>query len=292
MKGLRVLMLATIVLVAVAACSNEPQGGSSSTSGSSSSSAASGAAATSAVAPPAAIAEAGAISFCTAPPYPPAIFQENGEVKGSEVDIGNAIAATMGVKADWVVIGFDGFIAAVQGGKCDGYLGASTDTPERAQQVHFTDYVTVGRNYLVPKGNPKGINSESNLCGLSISLLVGTTEKEAVDNESTKCKAAGKPGIDVQVFDQDTAAGLALVTGKVDAYVSDSPGLVYYVNKDPDKFQLALTESVNPAPWGIATKKDNTELNDALQKAVDTIYADGTMQQILAKWGLSTIALK
>jgi polar amino acid transport system substrate-binding protein len=292
MKGLRVLMLAIIAMTVVAACSNEPQAGSGSSSNPGSSPATSAAGATPAVSPPADIAEAGAISFCTAPPYPPAIFQENGEVKGSEVDIGNAVAATMGVKADWVVIGFDGFIAAVQSGKCDGYLGASTHTPERAEQVHFTDYVTVGRNYLVPKGNPKGINSESDLCGLSISLLVGTTEKEAVDDESTKCTAAGKPAIDVQVFDQDTAAGLALVTGKVDAYVSDSPGLVYYVNKNPDKFQLALPESVNPAPWGIATKKDATELNDALQQAVDAIYADGTMQQILDKWGLSTIALK
>jgi ABC-type amino acid transport substrate-binding protein len=64
------------------------------------------------------------------------------------------------------------------------------------------------------------------------------------------------------------------------------------VNQDPDKFELALPESINPAPWGIATKLDNTELNDALQKAVDEIYADGTMTQILDTWGLSTIALK
>jgi polar amino acid transport system substrate-binding protein len=282
MKSLRVLVSVTIAAGALVACGNDTDG----TTGGSPSGAAA------AVTPPASIADAGEISFCTAPPYPPAIFEENGEVKGSEVDIGDAVAETMGVQAEWVVIGFDGFIAAVKSGKCDGYLGASTHTDERAEQVHFTDYVTVGRNYLVPKGNPKGIHSESDLCGLSISLLVGTTEKDAVDAESKKCEAAGEPGIDVQVFDQDTAAGLALVTGKVDAYVSDSPGLVYYVNQHPDKFELALPESIDPAPWGIATKLDNTELHDALQQAVDELYANGTMTEILDKWGLSTIALK
>lgn len=282
MKAVRVILPVMLTALALAACSN----GTGSSSGSSA-----GGGTNAEVTAPANIASAGKIAFCTAPPYPPAIFQENGQVKGSEVDIGDAIAKTMGVQADWVVIGFDGFIAAVQGGKCDGYLGASTDTPERAKQVHFTDYVTVGRNYLVPIGNPKGINSESDLCGLSISLLVGTTEKDAVDAESKKCTAAGKPAIDVQVFDQDATAGLALVTGKVDAYVSDSPGLVYYINKFPGKFQLALPQSIDPAPWGIATRKDNTALNDALQKAVDLIYSNGTMAQILKKWSLETIAL-
>jgi polar amino acid transport system substrate-binding protein len=283
MKAGRMILSVTLTALVLGACSN----------GTGSSSVSSTPGGTKAeVTPPANIAAAGKIAFCTAPPYPPAMFQENGQVKGSEIDIGDAIAKTMGVQSDWVVIGFDGFIAAVLGGKCDGYLGASTDTPERAKQVHFTDYVTVGRNYLVPVGNPKGISSESNLCGLSISLLVGTSEKAAVDAQSKICTAAGNPSIDVQVFDQDTAAGLALVTGKVDAYVSDSPGLIYYVNKYPGKFQLALPQSVDPAPWGIATRKDNTALNDALQKAVDLLYTNGTMQQILKKWNLATIALK
>jgi polar amino acid transport system substrate-binding protein len=283
MASRRMIVALALVSLVLGACSKATPSGSGPS--------ASGSGKQAAVTPPPSVAAAGKISFCTAPPYPPAIFQKGGQVMGSEVDIGDAIAASMGVQADWVIIGFDGFIAAVQGGKCDGYLGASTDTAERAQQVHFTDYVSVGRNYLVPAGNPKGINSEADLCGLSISLLVGTTEKDAVDAQSKTCVSEGKSPISVQVFDQDTAAGLALVTGKADAYVSDSPGLVYYVNKFPGKFQLALTQSVDPAPWGIATRKDDTALNNALQQAVAYIYSSGTMSKILTKWNLPTIAL-
>lgn len=238
--------------------------------------------------------EAGKIRFCTAPPYPPVIYQEGDKIMGSDADIGAAIGEKLGVDVEWVVIGFDGFIAAVQGDKCDGYLGASTHTEERAKQVHFTDYVNVGAQYLVRAGNPLGIRSESaeHLSGHAVSVLVGTTEKQALDELNAKLQAEGKPLIDIQVFNADTDAGMALVQDKVDAYGSDSPGLTFYLNKFPDQVELALPEPVRTKPWGIATRLDDTELHAALQATIDALYADGTMMQILEKWNLPDIALK
>jgi polar amino acid transport system substrate-binding protein len=244
------------------------------------------------ITPPARIKEAGVIKFCTAPPYPPVIYQEGDKVVGSDPDIGEAIAQKLGVKAEWVVIGFDGFIAAVQGGKCDGYLGASTHTEERAKQVHFTDYVNVGAQYLVKAGNPLSIKSESDLSGHAVSVLVGTTEKQTLDELNEKLKAEGKPVVDIQVFNADTDAGMALTQGKVDAYGSDAPGLAFYIDKFPGQFEYALPEPIRTKPWGIATRLDDKELHTALQAAVDALYADGTMMKILEKWKLSDIALK
>ncbi len=244
------------------------------------------------VAPPARIAEAGKISFCTAPPYPPVIYQEGDVIVGSDADIGAAIAAKMGVEVEWVVIGFDGFIAAVQSEKCDGYLGASTHTEERAEQVHFTDYVEVGTQYLVVAGNPLGIQSEEDFSGYAVSVLVGTTEKAALDEINTKLAAEGKPLIEIVVFNADTDAGMALTQDKVDAYGTDSPGLTFYLDKFPGAYQPALPEPVRRKPWGIATRLDDAELQAALQAAVDEMYADGTMMAILEKWNLTDIALK
>lgn len=238
------------------------------------------------------IAEAGKISFCTAPPYPPVIYQEGDQIVGSDADIGAAIAAKLGVEVEWVPIGFDGFIAAVQGGKCDGYLGASTHTPERAEQVHFTDYVEVGTQYLVPKGNPLGIESEEDFSGHSVSVLVGTTEKQALDDLNKKLESEGKPLIAIPIFNADTDAGMALTQGKVDAYGTDSPGLIFYLDKFPDQVEAALPEPVRRKPWGIATRLDDTELHAALEAAVDALYVDGTMMEILEKWNMTDIALK
>lgn len=237
------------------------------------------------------ISKAGEISFCTAPPYPPVIYQEGDKIVGSDADIGAAIAAKLGVEVEWVPIGFDGFIAAVQSKKCDGYLGASTHTPERAQQVHFTDYVEVGTQYLVPKGNPLGIRSEEDLSGHAVSVLVGTTEKQALDEHNQKLTAEGRPLIEIQVFNADTDAGMALTQGKVDAYGTDSPGLIFYLNKFPDQFEPALPEPARKKPWGIATRLDDTELHASLEAAVEALYADGTFIEILKKWNLTDIAL-
>jgi polar amino acid transport system substrate-binding protein len=244
------------------------------------------------IAVPNRIKEAGKISFCTAPPYPPVIYQEGDKIVGSDADIGAAIAEKLGVQVEWVVIGFDGFIAAVQGGKCDGYLGASTHTEERAKQVHFTDYVTVGTQYLVKAGNPLNIHSEEDLSGHSVSVLVGTTEKQALDEMNAKLKEQGKPPVDIQVFNADTDAGMALAQAKVDAYGTDSPGLKFYLDKFPGQFEPALSEPARKKPWGIATRQDDTELHAALQSAIDAMYADGTMSKILEKWKLTDIALK
>lgn len=244
------------------------------------------------IAIPSRIKDAGKISFCTAPPYPPVIYQEGDKIVGSDADIGSAIAEKLGVQVEWVVIGFDGFIAAVQGGKCDGYLGASTHTDERAKQVHFTDYVTVGTQYLVKGGNPLNIHSEEDLSGHSVSVLVGTTEKQALDEMNAKLKEQGKPPVDIQVFNADTDAGMALAQAKVDAYGTDSPGLKFYLDKFPGQFEPALSEPARKKPWGIATRRDDTELHAALQSAIDAMYADGTMMKILEKWKLTDIALK
>lgn len=244
-----------------------------------------------AITAPKRIQEAGKIRFCSAPPYPPVIYQEGDKVVGSDADIGSAIADKLGVGVEWIVIGFDGFIAAVQGAKCDGYLGASTHTEERAKQVHFTDYVTVGTQYLVRKGNPLNIHSEEDLSGHAVSLLVGTTEKQALDDLNVKLKEQGKPLIDLQVFNADTDAGMALTQDKVDAYGSDSPGLTFYLDKFPGQFETALAKPARAQPWGIATRLDDTELHTALQLAVDAMYSDGTMKKILEKWKLTDISL-
>jgi polar amino acid transport system substrate-binding protein len=288
MKVLRLLVV--VVVLALPACGDDEGGG---TGNGDTGAGGTGTTSGSDVTAPARIAEAGEIVFCTAPPYPPVIFQEGDEVKGSDIDIGDAIADKMGVQAEWVTIGFDGFIAAVQGGTCDGYLGASTHTEERAEQVHFTDYVTVGRQYLVPAGNPLDIHSQEDLCGTDVSVLIGTTEEQVLKELSdTYCESNGLERIDVKTFNVDTDAGLALVQDKVDAYGTDSPGLTFYINEYPDQFEYALDEPVDQAPWGIATRLDDTELNDALQQAVDAMYEDGTMCSILQEWGLEDIALQ
>src|SRR4029450_1643715 len=103
-------------------------------------------------------------------------------------------------------------------------------------------------------GNPKHITTVAALSGKSISVEVGTTNKDFLDAQSKLLQKRGKKPIKVVTFPKDTDAALALKTGKVDAYFGDSPVVAYYIEKDPKSFAFGVNP-VAPIPVGMAFRK-------------------------------------
>jgi polar amino acid transport system substrate-binding protein len=241
------------------------------------------------ITPPPNIKSAGKIVYCSDITYPPEEFYKKGTTQaiGSDIDIGTAIAKRMGVKAQFDNTGFDGIIAALLSNKCDAVISGMNDTPERAKQVFFVDYISVGQSLMVKTGNPEHISSLKSLSGKSVSVEVGTTNKDFLDAANKKLSKK----IEVVSFPHDTDAANALKTGKVDAYFGDSPVVAYYIAQDAASFGFAGSP-INPIPVGIAINKKNAAFKAAVQKAVNGMYADGSMKKILAKWKMSDFALK
>jgi polar amino acid transport system substrate-binding protein len=242
------------------------------------------------VTPPPSIKSAKQLLFCSDITYPPEEFYEGTKPVGSDIEIGNAIAAQMGVKASFQNTGFDGIIPALLGKKCDAVISGMNDTPARRKQVDFTDYLSVGQSFMVKKGNPEKITSIAGNAGKTVSVEVGTTNADFLIAQSKLLVKAGKKPITVKTFPKDTDAANALATGKVDAYFGDAPVVAYYVGKSPSQFEFG-GKAVNPISVGIATRKGDP-LTAAMKKAVAKLYADGTMKKILAKWKMSSTAMK
>jgi polar amino acid transport system substrate-binding protein len=228
--------------------------------------------------------------YCSDITYPPEEFYKGTTPAGSDIDIGTAIAKRLGMKAEFANTGFDGNIAALLGKKCDAIISGMNDTAARRKQVAFVDYLSVGQSLMVTKGNPHHIAKLADLSGKSVSVEVGTTNKGFLESESKKLKQAGKKSIQVVAFPKDTDAAAALKTGKVDAYFGDSPVVAYYISKD-SSFAFGGSP-INPIPVGIALRKSDTQLKAKVQKAVDGLYANGTMGKILSRWKMSAFALK
>jgi len=237
---------------------------------------------------PASIKSAGTLAFCSDITYPPEESYKAGTTtpEGSDIDIGTDIARRMGVKARFDNTGFDGIIAALLAKKCDAVISGMNDTPERRKQVAFVDYLKIGQSFMVRAGNPANISSVASLSGKSASVETGTTNKDYLDAQSKQLQSQGKKPIKVVTFPKDTDAANALKTDKVDAYFGDSPVVAYYVEKDPKSFTIGGSP-VNPIPIGIAIRKSDTELQSAVRKALDGMYADGTMNKILVRWLLT-----
>jgi polar amino acid transport system substrate-binding protein len=228
--------------------------------------------------------------FCSDIAYPPMEFFEGSDPVGADIDIGRAIAENLGREAEFSNIGFDGIIAAILGNQCDAIISSMNITPERSEQVDFVPYLEMGQSLVVPTGNPLGITSLESLCGIAVGAQVGTTFLEALEAASAACEEAGEEPINITGFPSDTDGILALQADRVDAHMTDSPVAAYYIAQAEGALEIG-GEVIDPILVGIAFNKENTELRDQVQTAVDELYADGTMTAILEEWQLQDFAL-
>jgi len=262
---------------------SQPAGGSAST-----------AASPVATVPDAELAFPGKLVVCIDIPYPPQeMFDDQGNPTGADPDIAAEIATRLGLQIQVENSVFDTIIAAVTGGKCDIIISAQNITADRLEQVNMIPYFKAGQAFVVAKGNPEGISEPLDLCGQSVAAESGTTEVDYVrgtgDYEgkglNKQCTDGGKPEVDMQEFQKDDQALLALSSGQVVAYFADSPIAGFYAAEQPDQFELSGV-TVEIANEGISVPKTKKGLAEGVLAALKSMADDGTYVEILTKYGL------
>jgi polar amino acid transport system substrate-binding protein len=213
-------------------------------------------------------------------------FQEGTQTPdGLDIDLAKALAEELGVTAEFTNTGFDGIIGALTAQRFDVLISAMTVTDERAQQIDFIPYFSAGTDILVPAGNPKNIQGVEDLSGLTVGVQIATIQVDQLQAANDELKAAGKPEINVLTFDQNPLAVEQLRTGRADAVIADSPIVANDARLSDGKLE-ALGLAIEAAPYGIGVRKGSTELKAAVEEALQTLEANGTYDEILAKWGL------
>jgi polar amino acid transport system substrate-binding protein len=246
---------------------------------------------------------AGRLTMCSDIPYPPQeFFDKNGDPTGSDIDLGTEIALRLGLKVSVENTVFDTIIAALQGNKCDMIISAQNITADRLKQVDMIPYFHAGQSFVVGKGNPSNIHATTDLCGKSVGVENGTTEADHLngtgdykpaDGLSNKCVAAGQQKIDVQAFAKDSDALLALQSGKVAAYFTDSPVAGYYTVQQPTLFEVVSGLILDDVKEGISVSKDSSKagIEAGVRKALQSMLDDGTYLNILKKYGVADDAI-
>jgi polar amino acid transport system substrate-binding protein len=238
------------------------------------------------------------LTYCSSISYPPEEFYRGVVTRGreirpkpvgSDIDIGREVAKRLDLTAAFLHREFSTIIADLLARKCDAIISGLSNTPARRAQVAFADYLVVGQSVMVRKDNPQRIRGPADLSGRSVSVERGTTDEAFLRRQSTRLEAAGKRSISIVAYSADTDAASALRKGKVDAYFGDSPVVAYYVARDRS---LAFAgRPVNPLPVGIAVRKGDPRLA-RIRAAIAAMYADGTMERVLARWNMTSFALK
>lgn len=239
---------------------------------------------------PAPLESGGDFVVCTDVPYPPAEFLEGNDFVGYEIDLMTEVADRLETTAVYEKTLFDAIIPALQSKKCDAIISSMNVTPEREKEVAFVPYMAVGQSLMVTAGEGEGIEDLDDLAGKAVAVQVGTTLKDALEAKSKELEGAGEDPIDVQTFPDAGAAAAALKSDKVDVFFGDSPVVAEYVVKDEQAFEFA-GEPIDPLDVGIALRTEDTELQEAVQSAVDEMYEDGTMLDILSRWNVEDFVL-
>ncbi|MBM6400686.1 ABC transporter substrate-binding protein [Phycicoccus sonneratiae] len=204
-------------------------------------------------------------------------------VIGMDVELFDAVAAKFGLKTEWVPSAFDSIILGTQSGKYDIGISSFTVNAEREQQATMVSYFTAGTQWVTKKGNPKGIDPED-ACGKNVAVQKGTVQADTdLPARQDKCKAAGKPAINVLVDADQGKVTTMVVSGKADAMLVDLPPAIAAVDSTNGQLEL-LGEQYDSAPYGYVLPKDQTDFGAAIVEALKQLEADGTYQQILAKW--------
>jgi len=239
---------------------------------------------------PAEVKDSGTLLFGTDASYAPNQFlaEDGSTIVGFDIDLGNAIAAKLGLAAKWENSTFDSLIVGVQNGKFNASMSSFTVNPEREKQVNMVTYFEAGTSWAVPTGNPAGIDV-ADPCGKTVAVQKATVQVDDIEARNEECKTAGKAEISIQQYGLQSEATTAVVSGKADAMLADSPVVAYAIQQSGKLEQVG--EVYDSAPYGVVVPKDETEFATAIQGAIDALIEDGSYASILEQWNLSDGAI-
>lgn len=236
------------------------------------------------------IKNSGSILFGTDASYAPNEYlaDDGTTIVGFDIDMGNAIAATLGLQGKWENSTFDSLIVGVQNGKFNASMSSFTVNPEREKQVNMITYFSAGTSWAVPTGNPSGITVEDP-CGKTVAVQKATVQVDDIEARNKECTDAGKPEINIQQYSLQSEATTAVVSGKADAMLADSPVVAYAIKQSGKLEQLG--DIYDAAPYGVVVPKDQTEFATAIQGAINAMIENGSYQAVLDQWGLTDGAI-
>jgi len=242
---------------------------------------------------PAAVQEAGSVSVGTEAYYPPYeyIDTDGSTIVGLDIDLLDAVTERLGIDYRLENVAFDTLLPSLDAERYDVVVAGITDTVERQANYDFVDYFAADQAIIVTAGNEAGISSMADLCGLTVSVLVDSTQQSLLEEQNAA--ACASDPIDILTQQSDTEALMQVQSGRAAALLTQEAVGMYNASQigGGTAFEVANEGSIEPMPLGYVFAKGNDELRDAFQKALQSLVDDGTYDEILSSYSLINAAL-
>ncbi|VAX29574.1 hypothetical protein MNBD_NITROSPINAE05-308 [hydrothermal vent metagenome] len=212
---------------------------------------------------------------------PMAFMGDENQMIGFEPDLINAVADLAGFDIEIVSVAFPGLFGGLITGKFDLVISSITILEERKERMAFSiPYLKTGLALVVRK-EQDGVHSVEDLRDKN--LLVGAQNGTTAYFYLEKYPTLKKKG-----YEAHGHAVTDLINGKIDAVLGESTGTLYYKNQKKDYFKSIkmVGEILTEEYFGMVFRKEDRELREKVNRALETLLADGTVQKLHTKWDL------
>jgi His/Glu/Gln/Arg/opine family amino acid ABC transporter permease subunit len=193
---------------------------------------------------------------------------------GYEKEIVDALAAAMGRHAEFVPSDWETLVSALQRKSFDVIVNGLEPTADRQRQIDFSKPYYIFQLALTVRNDEQQIHSLADCRNRVVGTLGNTAASRLLEKE----------GIPMKGYADPVAAYRDLELKRIDAVIMDVPAEVFYVSKSSTLKRA--TEPFFRGTYNIGLRKGDTALKAEVDAAIDKIMRDGTLEQILRKWGL------
>ncbi|WP_141549656.1 transporter substrate-binding domain-containing protein [Bacillus sp. AFS040349] len=216
--------------------------------------------------------------MATSADYPPFEYidtAKGSDIIGFDIDLVNALAEKTGYEVEVQDMDFNSLIPALQAKQIDLVLAGMTPTPERAENVDFTDiYYTA--NHMIVSLKDNEVKSVEELDGKTVGVQLGSIQEEKA------AEMAEQVSLKVENRNKISELIQELKSGRIDAAVIEDTVAAGYFDKD-DQLAGFTLDSSEEAGSAIAFQK-GSEYTEEFNKALNEMKENGELDELIIKW--------
>ena len=221
------------------------------------------------------IKEKGYITFATEGTYAPYSYHdENNNLVGFDVEVAGAVAEKLGLEAKFVETQWDGIIAGLDAEKYDAISNQVSITDERKEKYLFSDPYTYAYGAVVVNGDNSDINSFEDLNGKNVALTVTSNWAEVAESYGGTIVSTSGFSESIQL----------VIQGRADATVNDNVTFLDFKANQPDANVKIVAISDEATESAILLRKNDSDLQAAINGALKELRDDGTLTKISEKY--------
>lgn len=215
------------------------------------------------------------LTLVTSADYPPFEFMRSSQIVGLDIDVATAITQELGLLLQVQDMNFSGLIPALTTGRADFAMAGLTITPERAQNVEFSDvYFQPALAILAREDAP--ITNIAALAGKRIGAQLGSTMEQFAKEQATQMQ-----GITITSLNRNPDLVQELKVGRLDAVLLEAAQASAFAQVSPDLVFSILPKAI--AGYAIAFPKDSPWVSK-FNEAIARLRAEGKLQAIETEW--------